>query len=73
MRYIDYVQLNPFQKLGYNLKTFFVNLPKNVARFFKFLGRKIAAFFCAIGRGFKNYGIGFVKGDWSTKVSYLIM
>lgn len=73
MRYIDYVQLNPFQKMGYNLKTFFVNLPKNVARFFKFLGRKIAAFFCAIGRGFKNYGTGFVKGDWSTKVSYLIM
>lgn len=73
MRYIDYVQLNPFQKMGYNLKIFFVNLPKNIARFFKFLGRKLAAFFCAIGRGFKNYGIGFVKGDWSTKVSYLIM
>lgn len=73
MKYIDYVQLNPFQKIGYNLKTFFVNLPKNIVRFFKFLGRNLAVFFCAIGRGFKNYGLGFVKGDWSTKLSYLIM
>lgn len=73
MNFIDYVQLNPFQKILYNLKSFFVNLPKNVARFFKFLGLKIAALVFAIGRGFKFYGTGFVKGDWSTKISYLIM
>ena len=38
MKYIDYVQLNPFQKLGYNLKNFFVNLPKNLGKIFKAIG-----------------------------------
>lgn len=73
MNYIDYVQLNPFQRFFYKLKEFFVNLPKNIVKFFKFLGLKIAAFFCGIGRGFKNYGLRFVHGSWSTKVSYVIM
>ena len=73
MKYIDYIQLNPFQRMWYKIKCFFINLPANFVRFFKFLGCKIAAFFCAIGRGFKNYGVGFVKGDWSTKISYVIM
>ena len=52
---------------------FFINLPLNFVKFFKLLGCKIAAFFCAIGRGFKTYGVGFAKGDWSTKISYVIM
>lgn len=73
MNYIDYVQLNPFQKFFYNLKEFFVNLPKNLARFFKFIGLKIVAFFIGIGRAFKFYGVSFAKGDWSTKISYVIM
>ncbi len=73
MNFIDYVQLNPFQKFFYKLKTFFVNLPKNIARFFKFIAMKIAAFFIGIGKAFKFYGVGFVKGSWSTKISYVIM
>lgn len=73
MKYIDYIQLSPFQKLGYNLKEFFVNLPKNLANFFKFIGCAIANFFIGIGNGFKHYGQNFVKGDWSTKASYLVM
>ena len=32
MKYIDYVNLNPFEKLGYNLKTFFVALPGNIVK-----------------------------------------
>ncbi len=72
MRYIDYMQLNPFQKLGYNLSQFFKKLPGNIARFFKFLGHAIVAFFVGIGRGFANYGKRFVKGDIFVKLSYLI-
>lgn len=73
VNFIDYVQLNPFQKFFYNLKEFFVNLPKNLGRFFKFIALKIAAFFIGIGKAFKFYGVSFVKGDWSTKISYAVM
>lgn len=73
MKYIDYVQLNPFQKMAYNIKEFFVSIPKNIARFFKFLGAKIAAFVLGIGKGIKNYVLNFIHGDWSTKASYLVM
>ncbi len=72
MRYIDYMQLNPFQKIGYNLSNFFKKLPSNIARFFKALGKLIVGFFVGIGKGFANYGKRFVKGDVFVKLSYLI-
>lgn len=72
MKYIDYMQLNPFQKLGYNLSNFFKKLPSNLARFFKMLGRAIVSFFVGIGKGFANYGKRFVKGDVFVKLSYII-
>lgn len=72
MRYIDYMQLNPFQRFGYNFANFFKKLPSNIARFFKAVGRAIVSFFVGIGRGFANYGKRFVKGDVFVKLSYLI-
>ncbi|MBR1732040.1 MAG: sugar ABC transporter permease [Ruminococcus sp.] len=72
MRYIDYMQLNPFQKFGYNFTQFFKKLPGNLARFFKFLGRAIVHFFVAIGKGIAGYGKRFVKGDIFVKISYLV-
>ncbi|MGN1050941.1 MAG: carbohydrate ABC transporter permease [Acutalibacteraceae bacterium] len=73
MKYIDYMQLNPFQKAWYNIRKFFVNLPKNFMRIIKIIGSAIASFFCGIGRGFKSFGVTFAKGDLATKASYLIM
>ena len=72
MRYIDYMQLNPFQKFGYNFTQFFKKLPGNLARFFTFLGRAIVRFFVGVGKGFANYGKRFAKGDFAVKLSYLI-
>ncbi len=72
MRYIDYMQLNPFQKFGYNFSKFFKKLPSALANFFKMLGRAIVGFFVGIGKGFANYGKRFVKGDIFVKLSYLI-
>ena len=74
MKYIDYVQLNPFQKIWYNLKTFFISpgfqyrqdLLAMIGRFFKKLG-------IGIGKGVAGYFTRFVKGDWATKLSYIIM
>ena len=71
MTYVEYKQLNPFQRFAYNTKkfsvTFLMPLP-----IFTALGKAIVKFFVGIGKGFANYGKTFVKGDWATKLSYLI-
>ena len=72
MTYVEYKQLNPFQRFAYNLKKFFCNIPHAVGHFFVALGKAIVKFFVGIGKGFANYGKTFVKGDWATKLSYLI-
>ena len=72
MTYVEYKQLSPMQKFAYNFKKFFKNLPGAVARFFKGIGLAIVHFFVGIGKGFVNYGVTFVKGDWATKISYVI-
>nr|WP_302857479.1 sugar ABC transporter permease [uncultured Ruminococcus sp.] len=72
MTFVEYKQLNPFQRFAYNFKKFICNVPHAVANFFKALGRGIVKFFVGIGKGFKNYGVRFAKGDWATKLSYLI-
>lgn len=72
MTYVEYKQLTPFQKFAYNFKKFFTNIPSAFGRFFSACGRGIVKFFTGIGKGFANYGSTFVKGDWATKLSYLI-
>ena len=73
MKFIDYVQLNPFQKFGYNLSKFFKALPSNLKKFFIAIGTFLKKFFVGIGKGFAGYFSRFVKGDWATKLSYIIM
>lgn len=72
MTYVEYKQLSPFQRFAYNFKKFFKNAPGAIGRFFKAIGLAIVNFFLGIGKGFKNYGVTFVKGDWATKLSYVI-
>lgn len=72
MTYVEYKQLNPFQRFAYNFKKFILNVPHAIAKFFKAIGHAIVRFFTGIGKGFKNYGVTFAKGDWATKLSYLI-
>lgn len=72
MTFVEYKMLNPFQRFAYNFKKFFKSIPKAIGNFFKAIGRGIVGFFKAIGNGFKNYGTTFAKGDWATKLSYLI-
>lgn len=72
MTYVEYKMLNPFQKFAYKLKKFILAIPHALATFFKAIGRFFAKLFLGIGRGFKNYGVTFVKGDWATKLSYII-
>jgi arabinogalactan oligomer/maltooligosaccharide transport system permease protein len=72
MTFVEYKMLNPFQRFAYNFKKFFKNIPSAIGRFFKACGRGIKKFIFGIGKGFKNYGTTFIKGDWATKLSYLI-
>ncbi len=72
MTFVEYKQLNPFQRFAYNFKKTCKNAPRAVANFFKAIGRAIAKLFIGIGRGFRNYGVNFAKGDWATKLSYII-
>lgn len=72
MTFVEYKMLNPFQRFAYNFKKFLFNIPHAVANFFKAIGRAIVKFFKGIGKGFANYGTTFAKGDWATKLSYLI-
>ena len=73
MNYIDYVQLNPFQKFVYKLKSFFMAIPGALAGFFKGVGKAIVAFFVGIGNFFKDYANNFAVGGLATKLSYVIM
>lgn len=73
MKYIDYVQLNPFQKIWYNLKTFFIALPSNFVKICKAIGNFFKRIGIGIGKGVSGYFSRFVKGDWATKLSYIIM
>ena len=45
MKYIDYMQLNPFQRFGFKFVEFFRLLPKRIKDFFCFIGRSIKNFF----------------------------
>lgn len=73
MNYIDYVQLNPFQRFVYKLKSFFSSVPGAIAGFFKALKSGIIAFFIGIGNFFKDYADNFKTGCVTTKASYLVM
>ena len=72
MTFVEYKMLNPFQRFAYNFKKVLKSIPKSVGNFFLSIGKAIVKFFTGIGKGFKNYGTTFVKGDWATKLSYLI-
>ncbi len=73
MKYIDYVQLNPFQRAGFKIKTFFKNLPGALKKFFIMLGNFFKKLALGIVHSFASYGRRFAKGDATTKLSYLIM
>ena len=73
MKYIDYVQLNPLQRAGFKTKEFFANLPKNFVKVMTVIGMFFVKLGKGIGKGFAGYFTRFGRGDWATKLSYIIM
>lgn len=73
MKYIDYMQLNAFERFWYKFKEFFRTLPAKLKAILCAIGRAIKNFVLGIGRGIKDFAVGFAQGDIITKLSYLIM
>ncbi len=70
---LEYLRLSKWQKFLYKIQNFFVSIPLAlldvlyaIGDFFKGVGLAIAGFF-------KDLVMTFVRGDWKTKTSYLVM
>lgn len=70
---IEYLRLSKFRQFLYKLGNFFKGIPM----FFVKLGKKIwgglKKVFFSIVKVFKTIGQTFIKGDWKTKVSFVVM
>ena len=73
MKYIDYMQLNPFQRFWYNFSTAMKAFPGKLKVFFVAIGAFFVNFFKGIGKSVSGYVSRFAKGDWATKLSYILM
>ena len=73
MDFLDYVQMTKPRRAAYKIKSFFTGIPHALMMFFAACGDGIKRFFSIIAHGFAGYGSRFVKGDFGTKLSYLIM
>lgn len=73
MTFIEYKALSPSQKAIYKIKEFFSMLPGRLKAFFIAIGKFFKNLFVGIGRGVKGFGSRFAKGDFATKLSYIVM
>lgn len=73
MKYIDYVQLSPIEKLTYKISSFFKAIPGALSSFFSAIGKFLKSFVQGIGNFFKDYAAYFKTGGPMTKLSYLVM
>lgn len=73
MKYVEYMQMNVFERFWYKLKEFFKNLPGKTKAFFCGIGKAIKKFVLGLVFGIADFFVGFIKGDVITKLSYFIM
>ncbi|MDE6201446.1 MAG: sugar ABC transporter permease [Clostridiales bacterium] len=62
-----------YEKLGLSIWGYIKNVGLMIWNVIKRIPFAIWGLLCAIGRGFEGLWFRFVKGDWRTKISYLIM
>lgn len=70
---LEYLQLNKFRKLIYNLLLFFSLIPTYILNFLKKCWTKIKKFGIAIKDMFVDIGHTWKVGSWKTRVSFFIM
>ena len=70
---LEYLRLNTFQRLWYNIVLFVLGIPGWLASLVKAVGNGIAGAFRGIRNELTDCATTFTKGSWKTKVSYLVM
>ena len=70
---LEYLRLSKGQRFLYRLTSAILGIPGAIGRFFVRIGRAIAGFFGGVGRELADLVTTFVRGDWKTKLSYVIM
>ena len=69
---LEYLKLNKFQVLLYNLKRFFCAIPGWFVNMILAIGRFFARCGIAIKDEFVDIGTTFIKGNWAVKTSFFI-
>ena len=70
---LEFLRLSKGQKFLYKTGCFFASIPRGIANLFIGIGRFIAGLFAGLGRDIAEIFATFAKGDWKTKLSFLIM
>ena len=70
---LEYLRLNTFQRLWYNIVLFVLGIPGWLASLVKAVGNGIAGAFRSIRNELTDCATTFTRGSWKTKVSYLVM
>ncbi len=70
---LEFLRLNGPQKFLYKLRRFLKNLPKTILNAFKGIIGWIVGLFKGVGNELYDIFDTFRKGDWKTRVSYLVM
>ena len=70
---LEYLKLSKWNRFVYTLVCFFCGIPGAIGGFFKKIGLAIAGFFIAIKDEIVDIVLTFVRGDWKTKISYVVM
>ena len=69
---LEYLKLNKFQALLYNLKRFFCAIPGWFLNLFLAIGRFFVRCGVAVKDEFVDIGTTFIKGNWAVKTSFLV-
>ena len=70
---LEYLKMSPFEKFGYNFKSFFKRMPSRLKAFFKAIPKKLYKLWLAFAGIFINIGRAARDGDWKTRTSFGIM
>lgn len=70
---LDYLKLNRWQKLLYNIQSFFLGIPGWFVKKFQSLWSKIKKLGIAIKDNILDLGRTFKNGRWPTRISFLVM
>ena len=70
---LEYLKLPKLRRFGYRVGSFFTGIPKAIWNFIKSIGSGLKKAGIAVGSECKDIWETFVKGDWKTKLSFLVM